>query len=394
MQHPAQRAVLAALLLAFFDHAHARECSVNGQPVNPDNGNTTQGKTGMMVCKDRDSGELLREQELQNGRLVGLMRYYQSGKLEREHSVNAQGNKHGRARVFAPTGQVLRDESYDNGSTVGLALGFHHNGRLARATFHEGAQGQGPSAEFTPSGLLRELRCGSRPVLAPAVDDARLCGFGGRSEVEMFRDNGKLVARATYVGGRRLRFETLDAEGKPARQEEIDGAQLTERSFWPDGVKRREARSTIVDAGRRLDHEQEFAESGALLEERRWTQGELSSEQSFYLNGQPRSKTLHGREGAARTLQSSEYHDNGVLAREGRYRVEERYRRVQVGAHRAFDAAGRPIAESVYDERGRLTRERAWDESGQLLRDDAVFEDGSRRAFSRPGPDAPPTARP
>jgi hypothetical protein len=30
-----------------------------------------------------------------------------------------------------------------------------------------------------------------------------------------------------------------------------------------------------------------------------------------------------------------------------------------------------------------LTRERSWDDSGQLQRDDEVFEDGSRKAYSK-----------
>lgn len=35
------------------------------------------------------------------------------------------------------------------------------------------------------------------------------------------------------------------------------------------------------------------------------------------------------------------------------------------------------------NDNGRLTRERELDEAGRVTRDDAVFEDGSRKAFSR-----------
>ena len=55
--------VAAGLLALSGVAAHAvQDCELNGEHVNPANGNTTQGKTGVMRCKDRESGELQREQ--------------------------------------------------------------------------------------------------------------------------------------------------------------------------------------------------------------------------------------------------------------------------------------------------------------------------------------------
>src|SRR5688500_11655155 len=105
-------AALAAALLALLPlGAQAvQDCELNGQSVNQANGNTTAGKTGLMRCKDRDSGELMREQQLQNGVFMGMVRYYEQGKLLKEHSVNARGNMEGPAREFSPaTGRVLRE---------------------------------------------------------------------------------------------------------------------------------------------------------------------------------------------------------------------------------------------------------------------------------------------
>ena len=101
-----------------------QDCELNGESVNPANGNTTAGKTGLMRCKERDSGELVREQELRNGRFMGLVRYYDKGKLIREHSLNEKGNMEGRGREFGPAGQVLREGTYANGRTVGLLRTF------------------------------------------------------------------------------------------------------------------------------------------------------------------------------------------------------------------------------------------------------------------------------
>ena len=52
------RAVLAAAGLALAAHAaHAvQDCELNGQSVNPANGHTTAGKTGLMRCQDADTG--------------------------------------------------------------------------------------------------------------------------------------------------------------------------------------------------------------------------------------------------------------------------------------------------------------------------------------------------
>ncbi len=364
--------------------AHAvQDCEINGQSVNPANGSTTQGKTGLMRCKDRDSGVLQREQELQDGKFMGLVRFYQDGKLQKEHSVNERGNQHGRAREFSPTGQALREAQYDNGATVGLSRSFYPSGQLRRASFHAQPGGEQAYAEFTERGQLRELRCADKPVLAPAADDAKWCGFGGNTQVEFFGNDGAVRARANYASGKRMRLETLFDNGKPSRQEEINGNQRTERSFWPEGAKRSEVLWTLVERGAVKEREQEFAQSGTLTRERRWANGEPLSDYAFYLNGQPRSKADYVAQGSARFMQLNEFHDSGSVAREGRFALNARQGQTPIGSHKRFDAKGAPVAESIYDDKGRITRERAWDASGKLVRDDEVFEDGSRKAYAR-----------
>ena len=64
----------AAALLFAATAAHAvQDCELNGQAVNPANAATTAGKTGVMRCKDRDSGQLVREQQVQGGTFMGLV---------------------------------------------------------------------------------------------------------------------------------------------------------------------------------------------------------------------------------------------------------------------------------------------------------------------------------
>ncbi|CAN7207090.1 MULTISPECIES: toxin-antitoxin system YwqK family antitoxin [unclassified Variovorax] len=375
-------AVFAAL---FHPAAHAvQDCELNGQSVNPANGNTTAGKTGLMRCKDRDSGELMREQQIQNGVFMGLVRYYDKGKLVKEHSVDANGNMQGRAREFSPTGRVLREAIYENGHETGLTRSFHPGGQVRRIAFYA-EPGERASAEFTERGQLSALRCGDKPMLAPAVDDARLCGFvNGPSQVELFDSKGTLRSRLAYAAGKRVRSEELYDNGKPSVQDEISGNQRTERRWSSDGIKRREVVFLLVERGAIRQREQEFSEKGTLVRDQRWNAaGEPQSDESYYLNGQPRSKARYGTAGDARQLEITEFHDNGQRAALGRYLLIDRFRRIAVGTHQRFSDKGTLMAESIYDDKGRVTRERTWDADGKPERDDEVFEDGSRKAFAK-----------
>ena len=128
--------------------SHAQQaCDINGEWVNPNNGSTTAGKTGIMRCRERnghESGPVVREQELQNGRFMGIVRYYKDGVLEREYSVNENGNREGLSRDYAATpgkNPLLREETLRNGTTVGLTRTWYESGQLRRVSFY-GDKGQ------------------------------------------------------------------------------------------------------------------------------------------------------------------------------------------------------------------------------------------------------------
>ena len=67
----------------------------------------------------------------------------------------------------------------------------------------------------------------------------------------------------------------------------------------------------------------------------------------------------------------------------GRFALEGRYGERPVGVHQTFFASGKPEREDSFDAKGRATRQKVWDESGKLLSDDELFEDGSRKAYSK-----------
>lgn len=375
------------LALAFASGALAvQDCEVNGQSVNPANGNTTQGKSGIMRCKDRDSGTIQREQELRNGKFVGLVRHYKDGKLHSEHSVNERGNRDGRAREFSPDGQVLGEAEYRNGSKIGLSRTWYPNGRLRRIAFHD--QREIAAAEWTELGQLSDLRCADKPVLGKDADDARLCGFGGQpSSVELYSGRGTIKARLVLVAGEATRMETLWDNGKPSSQvEERDGRQV-ERSFSRDGVKLKEIQWVLRGKQRLIEREQSFHDSGHLVTERRWsTDGRnsvLMLDQNYYLNGQLRSKLEYTANDPERRVEDNEFHDNGKPSFRGTYLVDHGRFGRPLGTHQSFDKEGRLRAERYYDAKGHISRERELDESGKVLRDDEVFEDGSRKAFAK-----------
>ncbi|HLF96869.1 MAG TPA: hypothetical protein VI457_06975 [Methylococcaceae bacterium] len=366
-----------------------QDCDLNGEHINPDNGSTTQGKTGIMRCRDRDSGRMQREQELRNGAYVGLVRYYDyDGRLEREFSVNEQGNEEGRRREFSPAnGAVIRDGNYRNGTPVGISRSFYPSGQAKRVTFYDDKGKEQAAVEYTPNGQLRDLRCADKPVLGKDADDAGLCGHrGGKpAVVPLFGDKGEARGRVTHQAGQLIAAESYWENGKPKEQQETSADSQVEREFSRDGIKLKETRWRRGDTGLIKELEQEFSDRGQMTQERRWQDGELAEEKTFYLNGQPHTADRYMLRDDLPVMESEEFHDNGKIAFKGEFLGRDRYRQKPVGTQQRFDAEGRLRKESGYDSQGRLAREKEYDETGRVTRDDAVFEDGSRKAYAVPG---------
>ena len=345
----------AVLLVAGASAAAQQLCEVNGESVDTSNGNSTRGKTGLMRCRDA-RGLPQREQEIRDGAFVGVERFFHpNGKVREEHARNERGNKHGVAKEYAADGSVLLEATYQDGRQVGLARSFHPGGALKRATYREPAGSEQAYVEFTSRGQLARLRCGPRPLLAPAADDARLCGFAGPADVELFDASGQVRTRLRYLEGKPVRSEHLHANGQPAVTEELDGPRRVEQRFTADGKLQRE---------------------------QVWADGQLASERSYYLNGQPRSSSEWQRSADRALRVNREFHDNGQLASEGTWLLV-RGRSQAIGTHAQFAPEGHKVRETEYDDQGLAKRHRAWGRDGELVQDDEVFPDGSRKAFSR-----------
>ena len=380
--------LLALCALPTLAQARLEACELNGESVNPSNGHTTAGKTGLMRCRDRDTGLLVREEEIRNGKFEGLVRFYDDkGELRREHRLNERGNRDGVVREYDGK-QLVLEETLRNGSNAGLSRRWDAKGTLQRVTFYGDDGREQAYAEFTSRGLLSQLRCAAEPRLAPYADDATWCGHkAGAGTVTLHADDGRVVGSRVYERGEFRRMEDLGPSGKPVSQMEVTGDGGVERSFYASGVLRRERHWGLQEKRRVTALEREYHESGALTRERQWKlngrNNDLVLEQHWYLNGQPRSKHAYERGGERLVRHDTSFHDNGQVSSEGRWLIAGRYDERPQGVHKSFDAAGKLRAERFYDERGRIKRERELDANGQVERDDAVFEDGSRKAYAR-----------
>ncbi len=383
-------AIAAVTTLASTSAYAIQDCELNGESINTSNGNTTKGKTGLIRCKDRDTGQIEREQGLKDGIFMGVVRHFEKGVLKSEHNVNEKGNRDGRSREFSNGGTTISDNMYENGKHIGLGRWFFDSGKPKRATYYEEDR-EKASVEWNESGQINRLQCTDKPVLAPAFDDKKACGFSGASQVDMFSSKGVLQVRSNYLEGKRTKYETYYDNGKMQMQQEVSANRRIERRFADDGVKRREIETFVSSETPSRSYkvmEQEFSERGGLVREQRWTNdGMPVSDISYYLNGQPKDKSLFSKEGEVDIRTDSTYFDSGKLATEGKYAMTRTRFRGQsalpVGSHKAFDEKGRVVGESIYDDKGKVTREKSWDENGKLVRDDEVFEDGSRKAYAK-----------
>ena len=363
-------AVVSLLLLAAPAHA-VQDCEMNGQHVNPANGSTYAGKSGIMKCRDRDSGKLVREEEYRNGRAIGYRKFIDFSGKTSVGSYNENGNRHGDFKELDPNGVLLSEEHYVNGQNAGVQTHFHRNGQVRRRSFAEpGKSSSVASLEYNDRGELSQIRCADRPLLG---DDRKLCGFDGATEVTLYGPKGDVAGRVRHENGKRMAVTMLGAAGKPAASEEVQGDRRTVREYFPEGQLRFET----VAVGKLRESERELARSGQPVRETRWRDGYKSEETLWYLNGQPRSRTQWERSGNVVMVKTEEFWDNG----KPKVRSTRDERRGLTGLQQTYAESGALESESTY-EAGKLLRRKSY-KDGRLVADDQYFEDGSRKSLAR-----------
>jgi antitoxin component YwqK of YwqJK toxin-antitoxin module len=383
-------ALALVLMLPALARATPQDCELNGEPVNPDNSATLDHKSGIMRCRFRDSHWLTREEELRQGTFVGAVRAYRGGVLAKEYTVDAAGERDGEYRELAAISgkrnPVLLEESYRHGKRVGRLHAYYSSGELERVIVYDDDSHELARAELNKAGQLSDLRCADRPVLAPDVDDAPWCGDDQEpKELPLYDAVGRVRARVRFVRGERAYETRYRADGSLEAQLEPTEAGSVQRTFGAGGVKREERQFSGHGKNQVLTLELLYFPSGAQEAERRWERGELTLEQHWYENGQPRSKRERTHWNDFVATRRSEFRDDGSPVSEGLWREgESTFGAVQIGAHKTFDPAGTLRFEREFDDQGRPTRERTWDATGKLIRDEEVREDGSHVALYIP----------
>lgn len=360
-------------------------CELNGKPINISNGAETAGQSGLVRCREEDTGHLQREQELRDGKFVGLERMFdREGRLQRERTVNERGNSHGRVAEFWPNGQVRREETADNGRTQGAVRRFDATGRVERVSFHGGGQ-ELFYVETNSKGQPTRLFCPRTSVLP---EDRKLCGFDGATDTLLHADNGAKTAQLHYDQGRLLNATEWTRDGIVAAQQLVVDGRRVHRSFTTEGGKSvlREERvfapdeRTLRDTRGSLLSAKRYGASGQLIEQRSFADGREVQVERWYLNGSVRERSTWTGAGEQARVQREMYRDDGKLARREQLNAEQ----WPVGTQQAFHDNGRLAIEEQYsapDARGRtrLTARKQWDETGKLVADDTILEDGSRQ---------------
>lgn len=150
-------------------------------------------------------------------------------------------------------------------------------------------------------------------------------------------------------------------------QIEQNRSRRTERTFYPSGVMQRELVWAMNATQHVLERDVEFASSGVMLREKRWTHGEPVSDLEFAVSGMLISSKVYSGLGTTRELLVQDYFSSGVLASEQRFAAPVGDKPRPIGAQRKFDTSGRPTSERVFDDQGKLVSEKAWNANGELM---------------------------
>jgi antitoxin component YwqK of YwqJK toxin-antitoxin module len=364
------------------------QCEFNGKPVNTANGAETAGLTGLIRCRESNTGHLQREYEIKDGRNMGLQRQFDDqGRLARERRVNERGNGQGLERTFWPSGQVKTEQTQDNGQTVGILKRYFQNGKIEDLQFYVDGREVFAMAYY-PEGYLYELRC---PKESVTPQDHKPCGFEGVSRVELTRQDGKRGALQTWDKGRLVSNTSYNSDGSVAQEHSLANGQRVHKSYSNEAGKHQLRDERIYEADPdafltaqrgRLAARKQWAANGVLVEQIAFAQGREARVERWYLNGRIKERsTLDADVPLDQALRSVEvFDDTGQL--QNKARITQRGSRT--GVQQSFFSNGQVGLEETYSEpdaRGntRMLRRKTWDEKGQLLSDDELLEDGSRK---------------
>lgn len=302
----------------------------NGDPVNPNHGGTTAGKTGMVICKD-DDGKVIREYELRNGKEIGKrMRVDSQGNRE-EYAVNEQGNMHGLKKVYNKDGKLIYEGKYENSDGVGLHKEFFDSGKL-KGIHYENSM----SIDFKESGEPYNIRCGKETY---AKEDREICGWDKPHEsnlgsYKVTYDKGKLIKEIGYYRDGKVRTESI-----------VDDGIETQKVFFETG----ELKTVSTFKGREPLTKKEYFMNGNVSKEMTFKAGDkfLKKEMKTYYD----DKTLES-EGTYIVMRNYDEQDGEIKSywQDSKPRSIENYKEGKLeGESQYFDDKGQLVSKRTYE---------------------------------------------
>ena len=311
-------AALAAALLALLPSGRARGAGLRAQ--RPEREPRQRQHHGRQDRPDALQGPRQRRTDARAAaperRLHGPRALLREGQA-REGAQRQRPRQHGRpgARVLAGHRPgAARGDATTNGHETGLTRSFHPDGQLRRATFYA-EPGERASAEFTERGQLSACAAATSPA-----------GAGGRrcAAVRLRRRHPRRSSCSTARARCARGSPTWPASACAAKSSTTTASPRCRTRSAATSAPSGAGRPRASSAGSRLPagraRRDQAARAGVLREGHAGARPALerrrraARDESYYLNGQPRSKAVYGEGGEARTVEITEFHDNGQRA--------------------------------------------------------------------------------
>jgi antitoxin component YwqK of YwqJK toxin-antitoxin module len=378
-----------------------QRCAVGEKSINLDNGASTEGLTGKVICRDADSGKVEREIPYVKGKEEGVevTMTFDGKRLETTYRA---GKKHGLRRAFGPDGKLLEETHFVDDDELGEGRTFYADGKVKTRVVRRQNDVETLRFEYDESGRLVDLRCGSQ-VSIPI--GRHPCQYEKRTEVvRLFHPNGKPKEVIPLAGGlREGASQRLAADGRPAgvmtfkagklsgiSEERTEAGQLARRVSYADGeldgpderffADGKLAERAVYSHGRRQSvlRMWQNGQKRSMLTIKDGDKAELLEE--LFDNGKPKSiepsvwgPNRWGGEGMRLHGQVKRWWESGHLASDEVYANGE----LDGPSTHYFENGQVELAETW--KAGRATSRKQWDEHGKLLKDERYNEDGSRQ---------------
>lgn len=394
-----------ALAFAMSDRAQAATadaknyCTIDGKKTgfdrsNHDDGNFV-GKTATLKCWE--NGELQQEMKYVGGKKNGY--YWNIRESDRYLSNYKDDLRSGdEKRIF--NGKLFEHRFYVKDKEV-WSKEYYQDSAQVRYYRVETTDPTGDSyLQFWENGKLGGIKCHPEALSLPEF--AKFCGAGG-----------KKVLVKTYDSGGKIRNQTIFQNGHPVAADSFAGSGAKAGSAkFVNGKKNGEekefdAKGKLLKVnswkdGERHGTQKEYGEGGKkLVKESIFDMGKLKSETEFYLNGQPKERTIYTSE--SRKTESRHF-DDGKVSQEGAFtRCAGWSGWCEDGAHKSYFEGGKPSAVSTYKngklegtskeffqngklaalsiyKEGHLVSQKTYDGKGKLLKSEEYEADGSKKS--------------